>query len=173
MSDNTKTPKAESDEERTDRLSRSLPNLNVSEPADYEIEAALRMFPVGAKVRYWAGAKMGQPTGEGVVEGAPYMFGGHTLCAFIWDPNRHHDHIAVTHLELVSRPDTESVLGPEQDTEARERISQMAAAEAAETTVVDPEAGVRAMYARLAAAHNAEPTVPDCGGGVPGDLYDL
>jgi hypothetical protein len=33
--------------------------------------------------------------------------------------------------------------------------------------------GVRAMYKRLARAYEAEPTVPDCGGGVPGDLYEL
>jgi hypothetical protein len=66
-----------------------------------DIEAAQRRYPVGTRVRYWSGAKIGEPTGTGTVEAAPYMFGGHTLCAFISDPNRHSDHIAVTHLEAL------------------------------------------------------------------------
>jgi hypothetical protein len=46
--------------------------------------------------------------------------------------------------------------------------------EEVQSEVAFDDEGVRAMYKRLAQDYrDHEPIVPDCGGGVPGDLYDL
>ena len=79
--------------------------MNHRLPTVCDIEAARQRFPIGTEVRYWSGAKQGEPTGTGTVEGEPYMFGTHTLCAYIRGKDGGHDHIAVTNLETYDPTD--------------------------------------------------------------------
>jgi hypothetical protein len=55
-------------------------------------------FRVGQTVRYWSGAKVGEPSGNAEILEGPVMM-GRTQTYRIRKPNGRTDYIATTHLE--------------------------------------------------------------------------
>lgn len=63
-----------------------------------EVDAFNAKVPVGTLVRYWRGAKQGEPSGQGKTHHPATILGGHTAVGWIEGCS---GCVALTHIEVV------------------------------------------------------------------------